>query len=132
MAANSERGEVSVTLGKKERVLRPSFTAIVLIEKQTGRSLRELAAMANSMTMPIDVMAIVVAELVRAGAAKDDVGAQMGEAEKWGQLIYAAGIPVVAARLTIVLTAALTGGATVEGELKPVATTETESAATGD
>lgn len=132
MAANSERGEVFVALGKKERVLRPSFEAIVTIEKQTGRSLRELAAMANSMTMPIELMSIVVAELVRAGAAKDDVGAQMGEAEGWGKMIYAAGIPSVAARLTIVLTAALTGGATVEGELKPVATTETTSAATGD
>src|SRR5690606_36281697 len=102
--AKPERGEVSIALGKKDRVLRPSYEAILLIEKATGRSLRELAALANAMTMPIEVMAIVVAELVRAGAADDDIGAQMGEAEGWGKLIHAAGIPSVAARLTIVLT----------------------------
>ncbi|PTD19900.1 GTA-gp10 family protein [Sphingomonas fennica] len=132
MVANAERGEIDIVLGKKRRVLRPSYEAVMTIETLTGRSLRELAQMANAMTMPIATMAVVVAELIRAGAADDDIGGKQGEPEVWGKLIYEAGMPAIAARLTVVLTAALTGGATISGELKPVATTKGIATATGD
>ncbi|ARS29082.1 hypothetical protein [Sphingomonas sp. KC8] len=130
--ANEERGEVSVELGRKTYVMRPSFTAIQSIEKQTGLSLRQLAIAANSMSMDLATMGVVTGELIRAGAADGDVGAQLGEAERFSQLIYEKGVPTVAARLTIVLTAALTGGATVEGELKPVPTKPARGTGTGD
>lgn len=132
MSANAERGEIDIVLGKKRRVLRPSYDAILTIETLTGRSLRELAQMANAMTMPLATMAVVVAELIRAGAADDDIGGKQGDAEVWGKLIYEAGMPAIAARLTVLLTAALTGGATITGELKPVAMTKGTATATGD
>lgn len=131
MAANEERGEVSLELGRKTYVMRPSFTAIQAIEKQTGLSLRQLAIAANSMSMDLATMGVVAGELIRAGAADGDVGAQMGEAERFAQLIYEKGVPTVAARLTIVLSAALTGGATVEGELKPVPAKPARGTGTG-
>lgn len=130
--ANEERGEVSVDLGKKTYVMRPSFTAIQSIEKQTGLSLRHLAVAANTMSMDLATMGVVTGELIKAGAADGDVGAQLGEADRWAELIYAKGIPTVAARLTVVLSAALTGGATVEGEMKPVPTKPVRGTGTGD
>ncbi|SNS53178.1 hypothetical protein SAMN06295912_108117 [Sphingomonas laterariae] len=130
--ANEARGEVDIVLGKKRRVLRPSYEAIIAIEKLTGHSLRDLTVMANAVRMPLETMSIVVAELIRAGAAADDVGARHGQADGWGKLIYRVGIPSVSARLLIVLTAALTGGATAEGELMPVAENGQIDTAIGD
>ncbi len=42
MTPNPHRGEVSLTLGEREVILRPTFAALVAIERETGMGLMAL------------------------------------------------------------------------------------------
>lgn len=133
--ANELRGEVDIVLDGQRFILRPSYTAIVAMEKKTGKALLELAALADQTMMSQDVQAIVTTELVRAwgrGIVLDEYAsaeekslattARGVNAEAMGELLFTAGTMAVQPRIAIVLGMALTGGCLPSGEAKPTET----------
>ena len=133
--ANELRGEADIMLGGQRFVLRPSYMAIVVIEKKTGKPLMELAASAEQSLLTQEAQAIVVTELVRAwgreivldeysSAEEKSIAttAKGANAESIGELLYSIGALAVQPRLAVVLGAAVTGGCLPSGELKPTET----------
>lgn len=135
-AANEIRGEVDLVLEGQRFVLRPSYTAIVAMEKKTGAPLMQLAQLAEAGALSQEAQAIVVTELVRAwgrelvdgeyaSAAEKAIAssARGANAETIGELLYPVGVMAVQPRLAIVLGLALTGGCLPSGETKAAVTT---------
>ncbi len=118
-SANSERGEHELVLAGTTYRLRPSFTALVAIEKKTGKSGLELVRMGNAGALHGLMLGTIAAELIRAGA--EDAMTKAVNAERIGELIFEDGIPSATARLTLCLADAVTGGRTVSGEAKAAA-----------
>lgn len=116
--ANKERGEHSLTLAGVTYLLRPSHEAIVAIESQCGASLLTLARDGNAGALGVQELGIIAAELIKAGAAKDDEATAHVGAERIGKLIFENGLASVTARLTLCLIDAATGGRTAEGNVK--------------
>jgi hypothetical protein len=121
------RGQITIPVDGQEYVLRPTFEANCAIERQTRRSLFELAGDASSGRMSLEVMGICCAEWMRAyGKANPDdpLGSSYrgAKAESLAKLIYEAGGPRICARITVVLMGALTGGYTASGERKATTT----------
>lgn len=116
------RGQIKVSLGGADYMLRPSHEAIEAIESTLGRSLMELAQQALAGTLKIADLAIICAEMMRAhGRANPDAGPSYkgAQAERLAGLIYEASPPTITARVAIVLMGAVTGGYTAAGEPKP-------------
>lgn len=135
-AANEIRGEVDLVLEGQRFVLRPSYTAIVAMEKKTGAPLMQLAQLAEAGALSQEAQAIVVTELVRAwgrelvdgeyaSAAEKAIAssARGANADTIGELLYPVGVMAVQPRLAIVLGLALTGGCLPSGETKAAETT---------
>lgn len=133
--ANELRGEVDIVLDGQRLVLRPSYTAIVVMEKKAGKPLLELAALAEEGMMTQETQAIVVTELVRAwgrGLVIDEYStaeerstattAKGANPEAMGELLFSAGTMAVQPRIAMVLGMALTGGCLPSGEAKPTET----------
>ena len=72
--ANEERGEIDLVLDGQRFVLRPSYVAMVAMEKKCGRPLIELATLAEQGLLTQEAQAIVVTELIRAWGAWDHAG----------------------------------------------------------
>lgn len=116
------RGRMLAPLGGAEYVLRPSFEALEAIERQLGRSLHQLAFQGLQGGLSLTDLAVIVAECMRAhGRAEPDAGPSYREAkaEKLARLIMEAGQTHITARIAVLLTEAITGGFTAEGEAKP-------------
>jgi hypothetical protein len=137
--ANELRGEVDIVLDGQRYVLRPSYTAIVAMEKKAGKPLLELASLAEQGLLTQEAQAIVATELVRAwgrglvldeySSAEDRSTATAAKGvnpEAMGELLYSVGAMAVQPRLAIVLGMALTGGCLPSGEAKPTGTTTSE------
>lgn len=133
--ANELRGEVDIVLEGQRFVLRPSYTAVVVMEKKAGKPLFELAALAEQIMMPQETQAIVTTELVRAwgrelvtdeySTAEERATASAAKgvnAERMGELLYSVGAMAVQPRIAMVLGLALTGGCLPSGEAKPTET----------
>lgn len=127
--ANPERGEHELTLDGRTFKLRPSYAAIVQIEKKTGYSLLALVKRGSAADISAEQVGIIAAELIRAGAT-DDMTRRVN-ADRIAEMAFEEGLPPVIARLTLCLVDAATGGRTAAGEAKPVAET-IEEPATGD
>lgn len=118
------RGQIMVTLGGADYLLRPSYEAIAVIEKHLDRSLMELAQQALSGVLTIADLAIICAEMMRAhGRADPTAGPSYkgASAERLAGLIFEASPPAITARVAILLMGAVTGGYTAAGEPKPAA-----------
>lgn len=137
--ANELRGEVDLVLDGQRFVLRPSYTAIVAMEKKTGLALIQLAQLAEEGALNQEAQAIVVTELVRAWgreAVLDEyttaseraivTSARGANQDTIGELLYPVGVMAVQPRIAIVLGLALTGGCLPSGELKATGTTTPE------
>lgn len=116
------RGQLTVTLDA-EYVLRPSYEAIMEIERETGLALYDLASLAANARMSIEHMAIVVAAMMRAHgkASPEDPmkSSYLGaKAETIAPMIFEAGAPKIMIRLTVLLAGAIHGGYTASGEAK--------------
>jgi hypothetical protein len=118
-AANSERGESELILEGATYRLRPSYAAIVAIEKATDMKLIALVNEGNRGNISLDNLGIIARELIRAGA-EDDATRHVG-AERLSELIYEAGVISATMALTACLVEAVTGGRTAEGERKAIA-----------
>ncbi len=116
------RGQIKVSLGDADYLLRPSYAAIAAIEKTLGRSLMELAQQALSGVLSIADLAIICAEMMRAhGRADPTAGPSYKgvQSERLAELIFEASPPAITARVAVVLMGAVTGGYTAAGEPKP-------------
>ncbi|KKI17498.1 GTA-gp10 family protein [Sphingomonas sp. Ag1] len=135
-AANEIRGEVDLVLEGQRFVLRPSYTAIVAMEKKTGAPLMQLAQLAEAGALSQETQAIVVTELVRAwgrGLVVDEYASAADKAiassarganvDTIGELLYPVGVMAVQPRIALVLGLALTGGCLPSGEAKAAETT---------
>lgn len=114
------RGQLTIPLDGQEYLLRPSYEAIIAIERQLG-PLYNLATAAARGDLTLDQMGVCVAELMKAqGRADAEASADYRDPkpEKLAKLIYAEGAPKICARLAVLFTAAVTGGYTPEGEAK--------------
>ncbi|MCH4894008.1 hypothetical protein GO308_12870 [Sphingomonas sp. SFZ2018-12] len=122
--ANEIRGEVEVTLDGQSFVLRPSWEAILAIEKQTGRSVAQLAFAAEAHELTIETLAIIVTECIRAwGKSIERISVQGVQPDRIGELIFSEGLLKVIPRVAIVLLRAVTGGVLPSGEPKATGTT---------
>lgn len=116
---NAERGEHELVLAGTTFRMRPSFTALVAIEKKTGKTGLELVRLGNAGGIPALMLGTIAAELIRAGA--QDEMTRAVDAERLGEMIFEDGIPQATARLTLALADAVTGGRTASGEAKAAA-----------
>lgn len=133
--ANAVRGEVDLVLGGQSFVLRPSFTAIVAMEKKTGFTLLQLVQLAEQGVLTQEAQAIVVTELVRAWGREQILdeyaspsershvtAAKAASVESMADLLYPVGVMKVQPRIAIVLGLAATGGCLPSGEAKATGT----------
>lgn len=130
MSEPNTRGEVTINLDAPY-VMRPSYEAIEAIEANTGRGVVALVNLGAQGEMTLKQAAIVVTECIRAwGKQQQAEGNDLPEArsaagarpDKVAKLIHEYGLVQATERCAIVLMAAATGGVTVTGEWKPVAT----------
>jgi hypothetical protein len=125
MSANDLRGEVAITLEGVDYVMRPSYEAIVAVERQTECSLSLIRISAMAETLALENAAIVVTEFVRAqGRAMvergDQAGAPLTEFNKRriGEALLETGLKSCFDPIAIVIGRAITGGYTASGEAK--------------
>jgi hypothetical protein len=121
--ANPERGEHELRLGRKTYRLRPSYAAIRAAEARAGVSLLPMVRKGNVGDLTIEQLGAIAAELIRAGADEKDSMTRSVDAERIGELIFEEGIASCAARITLCLLDAASGGRKASGEAKPVAET---------
>lgn len=115
------RGQLSVTLGGAEYMLRPSFEAIEKAELQLKKSHEQLAHDAVQMRLTYEELAVLCCEFMKAHARanpseKRKTSYLGATPEKLKKLIYEGGKVKTNARIVILLTGALNGGYTAEGE----------------
>lgn len=117
--ANEERGEIDIVLEGQRFVLRPSYEAVLVVERKLGKGLMLLAADADAQTMPLDEAKVVATAFIVAwGRATDNVSARAVTQDNVGRLIYDAGYLALLPRIAHVLSLAATGGCLPSGELK--------------
>ncbi|KQO51409.1 hypothetical protein [Sphingomonas sp. Leaf257] len=129
--ANAVRGEVDLVLDGQSFVLRPSYTAIVAMEKKTGLALLQLTQLAEQGVLTQEAQAIVVTELVRgwgreqvldeysSASERSRVTAHKGvNVDTIAELLFPVGVMAVQPRIAIVLGLAATGGCLPSGEAK--------------
>jgi hypothetical protein len=129
-----EQGEITLPLCGEVFNLRPSHAAIKAIQRETGKSLYELASRAQGLALTLDEVEIVATEMIRAWGDQNPSGENAtshrgASRPKIGEMIFEEGDAKVQRVLGVLLVAALTGGVTKSGEVKaPEQTTNTPSA----
>jgi hypothetical protein len=118
--ANRERGEHEIKLAGKIYLLRPSHSAVKVIETETGRSTLALIRLGNVGELSLTQLGIIGAELIRAGADENDEMTRSVDPERIEELIFEEddGLPAAQSRFTLCLLDAATGGRKVSGEAK--------------
>ena len=99
--ANPHRGEVSLVLGEREIALRPSFVALVAIERETGLGLMQLAYRLGCGSVEH------LPAIIREGARAAGEAVERAEIEA---AIDAAGVAPVLRAASALLANALNGG----------------------
>lgn len=120
-------GEMELELESVTYVARPSREAIEAMERQTGRSLMELAQAAREGKLTLPEIAIIVCELLKAwgreangdSADANQLAAAQFKPEGLKDHLYDAGVITLNARLAVVLSGAVTGGYDARGKAKP-------------
>jgi len=113
MEVNPERGEVAILLDGKAYPMRPSYKAMVAIERATGATILglsfRLALPRDGLTL--EEMAIIITEGVRAaGEERNDPMLKGFSTERVGELLFDGGILAAAAPIEAFLRNAITGG----------------------
>jgi Phage tail tube protein, GTA-gp10 len=105
--ANIQRGEVTVTLGGRDYVLRPTFAALAEIESLAGRGLVPLAQRFLDRQFGLADVLAVLGPAIKAGGSKPP--------ENLGDAVVAAGVLNLAGPIARFLAHALSGDA-IAGE----------------
>ena len=119
---NADRGEFALTLDGERFGLRPSYSALNEAEEATGMGLIVLAREALAGSLTRDQLARVACIFMREwGRLVDNTGAAGANADKVGRMIMDSHGGMAEAMTTIgtLLSLAVTGGLTPEGEVKP-------------
>jgi hypothetical protein len=117
------RGQLALPLGGEQYVLRPSFEAILAIERQL-RPLFDLAEDGVRGRLTLNELTICAVEMMKAHgktllADDPQASAYRGATfDQVGRLIYDAALPTICGRIAIVLCGAVSGAYTPEGEAK--------------
>mgnify|MGYP000853898188 FL=1 len=115
--ANAHRGETEIALGGTTYVLRPTFEALVEIERQVGKPVLALINESQAQGLPLDVLAVVVTECLRAhGRETGDRSMQHFNKPRIADLIYQEGLVRVLPAVMAVLVAAVVGGRELDTE----------------
>lgn len=129
--ANEDRGELSLLLAGTSMILRPTFEALTQIEAITDRGLVDLTRDALAGKMKLGETAQIATECIRAwGREVGDTGATGANATRIGKLIVDSpgGLHSALRTVAAMLSLAVTGGYTSEGEVKPSTTTNETTA----
>lgn len=129
--AVEDRGEIALTLGGMEMVLRPSYEAINAIEVATGKGLLQLARDALEAKLTLGEASQIACEAICAwGRETGDEQASGATAKRLGALILESeqGFHGVLSTLAAMLSVAVTGGYTSAGKMKPTTMTKTTTA----
>lgn len=110
------RGQLDIDLAGQSYRLRPSYEAIIKVERELGRGLIQLSSQADLGALSLGDVGTIVTRLIQA----DDDRAARWSTARVGQLVYAeqGGLDRMQAMLAIVLAEAATGGCTAEGNLR--------------
>ena len=122
-AANAARGEHELTLAGVTYLLRPAHAVQTAIETELGASVTALARDCNTCSLPLSDLAVIVTELIKAGAAEGDRLTATISADRIEELIFEEGQGPVYVRVFLALLDLIGGGRTIKGERKAVATT---------
>ncbi|WP_288338597.1 hypothetical protein [uncultured Sphingomonas sp.] len=127
-AASPDRGEHAIELAGVTYLLRPSHGVMQTIEIETGHSLLALLRMAHGGDLTLEMIGIMLAELIRAGADAGDQATQHVSPERIGELAYEQGLPRIIARLAVLLADVVSGGRDAAGNAKAAPTMMSEGA----
>jgi len=125
---NADRGEFALVLEGERFGLRPSYSALAEAEEATGMGLILLAREALAGSLTRDQLARIATIFMREwGRAAQNANAAGANADKVGRMIMdSPGGMAEAMTITgTLLSLAVTGGLTSEGEVKPAATNPT-------
>ena len=123
MISNPTRGDATIILDGVDVLMRPSYAAISAIEQQSGKGLIALAQEAGEGSMTMATAAIVVTQLIRAGASEGDISYKHAQVATVGNLIMEAkgGLIIALKKIELVLFMAASGGYDSSGEVKATA-----------
>lgn len=111
---NEERGEVGIRLDGKLYPMRPSFTAMLNIERKTGRTLVSLSASFAAGRfggLPLEELAIIVVEGIHAaGAERNEQMLQGFDTTRVAEHLFDGGLLEAMEPIDNFLKNALTGG----------------------
>lgn len=117
---NPERGEVEIELTGRKFVMRPSYTALMEIERTTGIGLVPLARRIINLEYGLgDAVAVITAGLRAKGEGASP--------EKVGSMVMETGLLIVGPALVKFMTNALRGGDDEPGEVKAADQTSSSS-----
>lgn len=103
--SNPYRGEVAIQVDGKDRILRPTFDAIVAWEEATGQTTATLAQMLRDDQARLDLVAKIIVAASADGLSKDELSEEIARRGfNWAFL------PTF-----LLLLNALTGGSNTEG-----------------
>lgn len=122
---NAARGEHSLELGGKAYLLRPSMEAINAIEDALDMSSAQIVARANASGLRLAEIAVIVAELVRAGAAEGDDLTRSVSAAGMEPLLHEKGVAGLYPSLTLLFLEVISGGRDRGGNVVAVTGTTT-------
>ncbi len=120
---NAARGEHSLELGGRTYLLRPSMEAVNAIEDALDLSSAQILARANASALRLAEVAVIMAELVRAGAAADDAMTKGVSPAGMEPLVYERGVAGLMPFLTLLFLEVVSGGRDREGNVAAVSMT---------
>lgn len=120
---NAARGEHSFELGGRTYLLRPSMEAVNAIEDALDLSSAQILARANASALRLAEVAVIMAELVRAGAAADDAMTRGVSPAGMEPLVYEKGVAGLMPFLTLLFLEVVSGGRDREGNVAAVSMT---------
>jgi hypothetical protein len=119
LVANAERGEVEITLeGDTARPLRPSYEAIVAIEKELDTTLQALCARAASISfLQISEVGVIMYHgMIAAGKDRNDAMLRNVQRDKLTRLAFETGVTNLQQPIGQFLINALSGGKPIKKE----------------
>ena len=102
--ANKERGEVAVSIGGKDYILRPSFSALVEIERRTGQTILEIATNLSAARIGVADLVAVLFSAIKAGQT------DWPEYDVLGEMVVKAGVAELIGPVGGFIVSALNGG----------------------
>ena len=128
--ANPARGEMSLTMGGQDFILRPTHEAVLAIEEELDMSSSQIAMASRSMRLKMREVGVIIGALIRAGAAPGSLDAMVSDV-RVAQLIHERGAFGFYPILAELFEEIVTGGRDIEGNVVAAAMKSQPTAAPG-